>query len=283
MSSLMIKYSKEIARELTEIAVVLPGAPVKLGDIIHFRYGTTGFPFYKPSPRGKFEVISGLQYLGISPEISEPDPNPDSYFYSSKRSVKVRFDADVNHNKDTDGLDGNLVVNFNSEGSIYFAAIDCETSRINNLNDIAVNLEKHKNSITWRSTFLVTSITTAKRALIMQSNSDSAFLEVSGKVKGLATQSARDIKANSTLKIEKFGQASFLKPWSENVTVFLGLQRFKKKIFGKGKSGRTLNASPINENESQMLASELVHTENEIYTFEPVSALEILDDTDSGE
>lgn len=74
MSGLAVQYSKEIAKELAKIAVVLPGEPVEVGQIIYFPFGKKGiWPFRKPAPRGSLNIMTSLTELGISQTKTKMD------------------------------------------------------------------------------------------------------------------------------------------------------------------------------------------------------------------
>lgn len=285
MSGLQIKYSKEVAKELTKIAVVLPGAPVEVGQIIHFPFGKQGvWPFKKPAPRGAFNVITTLANLDVIPQIGPPDLDGDPYIFASRRHVKVDADFGATANLPTGTtVNGSLTANFESEGSVYFAAIDCRTTRITNLDQIQIDLNKHKNEIVWNETFLVTSVTVATKALIMQSSTKSASLNVGGDIKGLITGSATDISGNAQIGVRNFKESSFIKPWSDNVTVFFGLHRFTKSAFGYQPNPVVSRMSPFETIEVNKIAGELVNTKNDKLILEEVSALELLDENDFNE
>lgn len=285
MAGLQVMYSKEVAKELTKIAVVLPGAPVEVGQIIHFPFGRRGiWPFRKPAPRGAFNVITTLSNLNVTPQISESDPDGDPYIFSSRRTVKIDADFGGQGNIAAGtNAEGSLTASFESEGSVYFAAIDCATTRITNLDQIQVDLEQHTNQIVWNETFLVTSVTVAKKALIMQSSTKSASLNVAGDVKGLVTRSGADISANAEIGVRNFKESSFIKPWSDNVTVFIGLHRFTKNTFGFQPESAISRMSPFETAEVNKMAGELVNSDDDKFSLEQVSALEILDDQDFNE
>ncbi len=282
MSGLQVKYSKEVAKELTKIPVVLPGAPVEVGQIIHFPFGRRGiWPFRKPAPRGAFSVITTLENLKIKPQIGPPDEDGDPYVFSSRKSVKVVADFGA-QGTITGGVtsNGSLNVSFEAEGAVYFAAVDCKTTKITNLDQIQIDLSKYANQITWNETFLVTSVTVAGKALIMQSSTKSAKLDLVGDIKGLVTGSGADISANTQIGVKTFKESSFFKPWSDNVTVFFEVSRFTKKTFGYQPDIKTSRMSPFDTIEINQIAGELVNSENDKYILEPVSAMEILDDED---
>lgn len=272
-------YSKEIAKELTKIAVVLPGAPVSPGDIIHFPFGRRGvWPFRKPAPQGAFEIVSKLSNLNVIPQLSPIDSDGDPYIFSSRKSVKVDVNLGGQGNAGQVGtVNGNLKVSFESEGAIYFAAIDCKTTSITNLDQIQVDLQDHTNDIVWNETFLVTSITVASKALIMQSSTNSALLDIAGDIKGLVTGNLSDISANANIRIERFKEASLIKPWSDNVTVFFGLHRFTKDVFGSQSAGFSSVVSSRDFDANQM-AKQFVNSNDDRYYLKPVSAFEIFDD-----
>ncbi len=216
-------YSKEIIKELDKIPVYLPGANVKIGDVITFGKG-----FLKPKPLGSFQQVTDLESLNINFKI-EKDSTPDSYIYSSKKGVKVDFNADIDTGKDTSGT---AKIVFEKEGAIYFAGIDCLSHHMKSTAHLQSALDKHKNTINWKNCFIVTGVTTAKKALICQSSSKTATLEIKGKTQGFKTGVPSDLSVEAEFIIEKSGSTSFLKDWSEDVTVFFTLMRYRKKLFG---------------------------------------------------
>jgi hypothetical protein len=128
--------------------------------------------------------------------------------------------------------EGKLDIAFNKAGSVYFAAVECGKVEMTNLSQVQVDLAQHKRDIIWRDTFLVSSVTTARKALIMQSSTSSGKLAVTGAVKGLQA-GAGSVTANANVTVESASDASFLKDWSDNVTVFFGLHKFEKIKFGR--------------------------------------------------
>lgn len=230
-------YCKEIIKELDKIPVFLPGTPVKVGDVITFGKG-----FIKPRPIGSFSPVSKLSELGIQIEVDN-DNDPDPYLYASKGSVGVSFTADANA---ASTGQGKLDINFRKEGSTYLAAVDCTVSSIKDTSNLEALLKPHKNKIDWKNCFIVTSVTIAKKALIMQSNSESASLTVEGDVKGLQTGAGVNIDASASVNIKTYTDSSFIKDWSDEVTVFFTLARFRKKIFGDW-SIKTKSAMYIND------------------------------------
>lgn len=282
MSGLQIMYSKEIAKELTKIAVVLPGAPVEVGQIIHFPFGKKGiWPLKKTAPYGAFNVITTLENLNVQPQISQPDADGDPYIFSSRKFVKIDADFGVQGDLPTGtSAKGSLKINFESEGSVYFAAVDCKTISITNLDQIQIDLEQHKNEIIWNETFLVTSVTVATKALIMQSSTKSASLDIGGDIKGLVTGSAVDISANTNISVKNFKESSLIKPWSDNVTIFIGLHRFTKSDFGHSPNLKVSRLSPFETIEVNKIAGELVNSKDDVLVLEEVSAFELLDESD---
>jgi hypothetical protein len=229
-------YCREIIKELDKIPVFLPGTPVEVGDVITFGKG-----FIKPRPIGSFSPVSKLSKLGIEIEIQK-DNDPDPYLYASKGSVGVSFTADAN--AATVGK-GKLEINFKKEGSTYFAGIGCKVTSMTDTSNLENDLEPFKNKIDWKNCFIVTSVTVATKALIMQSNSKSASLTIEGDVKGLQTGGNTDIDASAKIQINTYKDSSFIKDWSDNVTVFFTLARYRKKFLGdwgiKTKSAMYLN------------------------------------------
>lgn len=282
MSGLQIKYAKEIAKELTKIAVVLPGAPVEVGQIIHFPFGRQGiWPFKKAAPRGAFNVITTLANLDVEPQISESDVDGDPYIFASKKDVKIEADLGIQAGLPTGtSPNGSLKAKFSAEGSVYFSAIGCKTTRITNLDQIQIDLNNHKNDIVWNETFLVTSVTIASKALIMQSSSKSASLDVGGDIKGLTTGNAVDFSGDVNIAVRSFKDSSFIKPWSDNVTIFFGLHRFTKIAFGYQPNPTISRMSPFETFEVNKMAGELVNSKNDKLILEEVSALELLDEND---
>jgi hypothetical protein len=269
--SLAIKYCKEIARELKQIAVYRPGTSIAPGDIIDFARNS---PFGVPRPIGEFKKVGTLQDFNIkAPTETEKESDSDSYVFASKGSVSVSFEAAAEAGKFGQGK---LTIGFSREGSTYLSAIDCRETRIKSVITLEEELKEHRSSIDWKEYFIVVSVTVASKALIMQSNTSSANLEIIGEVKNLTptTSPLRDLNANIDLKIAKYKEASFIMDWSNNVPVFFKLVRYKKKFLGPWDLSAK-RASPIalqlNEKDaddseyalSEVDVAELFETENE--------------------
>ncbi len=226
--SLAIDYCKELASELRQMAVYLPGVEVSPGDIINFKEGN----IFGAKPIGPFQKVANLTDLNINLETEE-DQNPYSYVYASKGSVSVSFNAGSSVSS---GSDGKLMVNFSKEGATYLSAVDCIQRRFKDISDLGEQLAHHKMEIDWKKCFIVIAVTIAQRALIMQSNSNSASLELEGQVRGLqplpggTILNNAAINANINLKINSYKEASFIKDWSNEVPVFFQLVRYKKVL-----------------------------------------------------
>lgn len=228
--SLAINYCKELARELRQNAVYLPGVDVDPGDIITFQEGN----IFGPKPIGPFKKVANLSDLGIKLE-TEQDQNPYSYVYASKGSVSVSFNAGANAGT---AANGKLSVNFSKEGSTYLSAVECKQERFKDISNLEELLSPHKSEVDWKQCFIVIAVTVASKALIMQSNTTSASLEIEGEVKGLqpipggSILKNQDVNASMQLKINSYKEASFIKDWSSNIPVFFQLVRYKKKFLG---------------------------------------------------
>jgi len=219
--SLAKTYCKEIIKELDKIPVFLPGTPVNVGDIITF-----GKSIFEPKPIGSFRPVSTLSSFNI-PYKTKKDHNPDPYRYASKGAVGVTFTADANV---TSAGNGKLDITFNQEEATYFAALSCSVTSIVDTSKFVQQLLPFKESIDWGNCFIVTSVTIAERALIMQSNSQSANLVIQGDVKGLEIDSNLNIDAEISVRVNSYKDSAFIKDWSKNVTVFFTLTRFRKKF-----------------------------------------------------
>lgn len=273
MSGLMKDYSKEISDQLTAIAVVLPGDPVKVGDIVSFREGRRLFG--KAKPIGRFQKVSDLGLLDVETEVEDDaSQESDTYIFASRKGAHYSFDATGGADGAGAGLSGTgkLTVQFSKAGAIYFAAIDCTTRRLRNLAGIEVDLNEHRAAMLWKDTFLVNSVTIASRALIMQSATSSGVLEASGDVAGLIPSASGNANAGISVSVGKVKDASFIKDWSENVTVLFGLSRFVKKDFG----------SVVKELDvgSREIAGEILNLDDDVYALEEVSPFELLDSSE---
>jgi hypothetical protein len=233
---LQIQYSKEIARELGKIAVYFPGDEVKVGDIIRFPFGKKGL-FRKVVPWGTFSKVTSLKNLGVPYKESKLSESPDPYQFSTKNAVNIAFQGNANADLGNDNSphgNAGLTIKFSSEGAIYFLAVGCDKSGIDDI--IALeNQIQSKSNLVWDDTFLVTSVTIAKKALIVQSNSKSSEITIGGEVSGLKSQNA-NINADAKISITKEKGSSFIKDWSDDVTIFMDVMKLEKEIFSTSKS-----------------------------------------------
>jgi hypothetical protein len=260
--SLAIDYCKELAKELRQSAVYAPGINVSPGDIITFsERGLLG-----PQPLGPFKKVTSLVEMNIDLR-TEQDKDPYSYVFASKRSVSVSFNAGGAAGSATNGK---LAVKFSKEGATYLSAVDCKQTRFRDISNLEVSLEPYKTKVDWKHCFIVVAVTVAAKALIMQSNTSSASLEIEGEVKGLqpipgaTILSKEEINANIGLKVSGYNDASFIKPWSDNCAVFFQLVRYKKVFLG---GWEVKSAHP-----------ELLMSESDQYRIELVDPLEMTAD-----
>lgn len=258
---LQIQYSKEIARELGKIAVYFPGDEVKVGDIIRFPFGKKGL-FRKAVPWGTFSKVTSLKNLGVPYTESKLSESPDPYQFATKNAVNIAFQGNANADLGNDSLphgNAGLTIKFSSEGAIYFLAVGCDKTGIDDI--IALeNQIQSKSNLVWDDTFLVTSVTIAKKALIVQSNSKSSELTLGGEVSGLKSQSA-NINADAKISITKEKGSSFIKDWSDDVTIFMDVMKLEKEIFSTAKSMDLSKSSIPSEMPNEKLLLKKVNIE----------------------
>lgn len=237
MSKLQILYSKELAKELGKIAVYLPGEQVVVGDIITFPNGNSFLG--KSRPLGTFKKITSLQNLGL--EYKEPSfsKKPDTYRFSSKNAVNFNFDVGTNAdlgNEELPSGKANVKINFTNEGAIYFLAVDCDKKELNDLSALEKQINDKGRNLLWKNTYLVTSVTVAKKAFIAQSRSKSSELVIQSSLKGVQSGQL-NLKADANVSLSKQQGDVFIKDWSDDVTVFMDLIKFEEEIFGKRHRG----------------------------------------------
>jgi len=229
--SLQIKYSTEIAKELGKIAVYLPGEIIHVGDIIKFPYGKARF-LKKEAPVGAFTKISSLKNLDVNYLEDDNSGNKHSYKFSSKNSVKNITSANTKLDlaDELPSTDGEITLQFTSEGSIYFHALECYKKQISDIAGLENEIISKSKVLLWDNTYLVTSVTYASNALIMQSRSKNSEITLAGNVNGLKN-SGIDISASTTLNIKSQNGDFFIKDWSRDVSVFMELMKFEKETF----------------------------------------------------
>lgn len=232
MSDLQIQYSKIIAEELGKIAVYLPGEKIEVGDIIKFPHAKKPI-FGKKLPYGTFKKITSLEKLGIDFEIPEFSRTPDTYRFSSKKGVSIQFGLEANAGLENNSLpkaETDLHVQFSSEGAIFLLAIDCDKRELDDLLFLEKEINSKGKQLVWDDTYLVTSVTIAKKAFIAQSESKASEILLKTDITGIKSSSV-NVSANSNLEIAKSRGNVFIKDWSDDVTVFIDLIEFEKKIF----------------------------------------------------
>ena len=264
MSKLEKQYSKEIAKSLGKIAVYFPGENIEVGDIITFPNGNTILG--KPRPIGSFQKYSSLRSLGINYEEPKYSKTPDTFQYLSTDSTKLSVDLNGGGKSVDDiglKLDAEINIEFNSSGAIYFLAVDCDKKQLNDLHALENEINIKKSSNIWKDKFLVTSVTISKKALVAQSISKNAVLKVTGDVER-SKSDLLEAKANSILNVSKQQGDIFVKPWSNNVTVFMDLVKFEEKDFGSRFKGKKDFNSDIGNSPLRLVKQEV--TVNDILT-----------------
>lgn len=226
MSGLMVEYSREIARGLTKVPVVLPGTAVAPGDVVYFNEGrrrNLGI-FSSLSPAGAFRYVSSLKDLGIVVQTVGDEAQKSSYLYSTEHDTSVSFGAGA-------GPLG-MHVEFHRKGAVYIAAVNCTTMRLSGYAQITMDPVFREKKMLWRDTYLVTGVTTAERALVMQAAEGGATLGVEGDVQVLRALAPGAIPLdNVELKVSDVRKQSFLLPWDDDSTIFFDLVRFEMDDF----------------------------------------------------
>ncbi|QMU63798.1 MAG: hypothetical protein GKR88_05485 [Flavobacteriaceae bacterium] len=248
MSKLQIQYSKELAEELGKIAVYLPGEQVNVGDIITFPNGKSFLG--KSRPIGTFKKVTSLKNLDVKYTDPSFSRKPDSYQFSSKNAVNFNFNIDSNADLGSDELpksDAKMKINFTSEGAIYFLAVDCDKKELDDLNALENEINAKEKKMLWKDTFLVTSVTVARKAFIAQSRSKTSELLINGNIQGIQSGTVK-IGAKTNLGINKQQGDIFIKDWSNDVTVFMDLIRFEKEVFSENYRGnKTTSTKEVEE------------------------------------
>lgn len=230
--SLQIKYSKEIAKELGKVAVYLPGEIIEVGDIIKFPNGKTGI-FSKGAPLGVFTKISSLNNLSVKYSMQQQLGSKHTYKFSSENSVNQisSINSEIELSSDTlPNIDAEVILKFTSEGSIYFHALDCYKTQINDIASLENEIISKSKVLIWENTYLVTSVTYATKALIMQSRSKNSEITLSANAHGIKT-SQINIGAGAESSIKSQNGDFFIKDWSNDVSIFMELMKFEKQIF----------------------------------------------------
>lgn len=249
MKGLQISYSKEIAKELGKIAVWFPGTEVKVGDIIQFPYEAEGL-LRKNRPFGSFKKISELKQYGVSYKSPRQSTSPDPYQYTSQNTVETNANigAGVEAMGGFSKFKAALNLNFKYEGAIYLLAVDCTTTELVDLGEIEKEVNTNGKELPWEETYLVTSVTVAKKALVVQSTSKNAGISIEGEAKIIEAGMA-SVNAQAKLSIKSTSGDVFIKNWSDDVSIFMDLVKFERKIFGKevnGEANRTSrNTTPL--------------------------------------
>jgi hypothetical protein len=234
MPNLAIEYSRELARELGKIAVYMPGERVRPGDFLYFKDGRANWRKWWTVPWGSFEKISDLDFLKVEYSLDVPGPK-DSYIFASRGRTAVNFTASASGVPLAVGTvpaagHGKLTVGFTTGGATYFAAVGCERSQISDLGSVEDGLQDvARKSLYWKDVFLVTSVTTADRALIMQSSSSASSLALSGGVEGLVPGAPTKIGAGGGFNFDDVSNPSFIQPWNANVAVMMTLRRIRRR------------------------------------------------------
>ena len=240
-----VKYSKEVAKLSGKIAVYLPGAPLEVGDIISFPNGNSFLG--RPRPLGNFRKVTSLKNLGVS--YKEPDfsKSPDSYLFSSSSSnvtkINIGTDIDLGNDQLPSGK-GKLGLQFSSEGALYFSTTDCDSKELDDLVSLEKEINDKGKESTWDDNFLVISLTVAKKAFIAQSKEKTSEIQFEGNAKALQLNKM-NIATEAGLHIKKQKGSVFIKDWSENVTVFMDVVRFEKKIFGTEEAKRAVTSKSV--------------------------------------
>lgn len=230
--SLQILYSKIIAKELGKVAVYLPGEKIDVGDIIQFPKGKG---IFKIAPFGSFKKITDLKSLNIQCDVISDSDSTDSYQFTSENIVEINSNLGKKIETNLDSLpkgSGKMQLSFSKKGSVFFNAIECSKQSLNNIHNLENEINDNGKQLLWDDTFLVTSVTIASKALVVQSTSKNFQLELNGDIENI-NSGAMQLDIAAKINVTKKKGSALIKEWSDNVTVFMDVMRFKKKFFKK--------------------------------------------------
>jgi hypothetical protein len=226
-------YCKEILRQLDQLAVYLPGRQVDVGDVITF--GPVGL-FSRPL--GDFQLVTTLEKLKVNVD-KRTDVTPQSYRYASREGTSVSFNGSADAGQIGSGK---LTISFSKSGALYLAALNCTREEMTNVNTLERQLVPLQNELDWNNCYIVTSVTRAGRAVIMQSSTTNAEMVIEGQTKQLVATPGNPIDVNAQFNVTSYKEASFQKDWSNESPLFMTLVRYKMNWLGDWKAtGRSFS------------------------------------------
>lgn len=132
--------------------------------------------------------MSSLKSLNVDACTLEESGAVQGYKFSSKNSVNITTSAFANAaftNENLPGTKGEIKLEFTSEGAIYFHAKDCWKFQMNNVVALEKEIVTKGKNLIWDNTYLVTSVTYAKKTLIIQSILKSSEIIFQGDINGM--------------------------------------------------------------------------------------------------
>lgn len=189
----MLNFEQQYANELGRVfkqTALLPGSEaVTPGQVICFnKKRPTGWR-PEPPPVGPFTLVETGLAAGTDADLVEEEAETHNYSFASG----IVYRQLMKENR--------MAMRMPVPGSIFFLAIECSIYRLINTVEQRKALKHLKKQAWWKEGYLVTGVTVAKRALIVQSASEECGFELEGRLEELVKRGGARLRESDNLNI----------------------------------------------------------------------------------
>ncbi|WP_290795835.1 hypothetical protein [Flavihumibacter sp. UBA7668] len=224
------QYLTEIGNVFNQTAL-LPGcAVVQPGQVIRFPQITRSTWKPEPLPFGAFQIMPAVQ--AVPDLVTEEADTPNFRFANA-----TLYWESLSENR--------MAIRMPVPGTVLLLAIECSIFRLNNSLERLKELKHLKNEHWWKEGFLVTSLTVAKRALIVQSASADCYFEIEGKVEELIKRGGARLTEWADLRIHNTRETALEISWQENLPIVMETLPLYQSTISKLLSIPGLRPSPL--------------------------------------
>lgn len=224
------QYLTEIGNVFNQTALLPGGASVQPGQVIRFPQIVRSTWKPEPLPTGAFQIMPAVQAI---PDLLTEEADTPNFRFAN---ATIYWES-LSENR--------MAIRMPVPGSVLLLAIECSIFRLNNSLERLRELKHLKNEHWWKEGFLVTSLTVARRALIVQSGSANCYVEIEGKVEELIKRGGARLTELADLRIHNARETALEISWQENLPIVMETLPLYRSTISKLLSIPGLRPSPL--------------------------------------
>ncbi|KYP12952.1 hypothetical protein [Flavihumibacter sp. CACIAM 22H1] len=227
------QYAHEIGRVFNQTAL-LPGcAAVTPGQVIRFNQVRRANWKPEPLPVGAFKVLENQPGFGDEPPQVEEEAETRTIRYANGPIYWEAMGADQ------------LTIRMPVPGSLFFLAIECSVFRLTNSLERLRALRRRRKEPWWKECHLVTGLTVARRALIVQAASEHCYFELEGRLEELMNRGGARLRESDNLRIRNARGTALEISWQQQMPIVMETEPLYRSTISRILSIPGLTPSPL--------------------------------------